>query len=117
MLLEKFVTQHGDEFITCCVAEKHTSIIKNSAAYINRYWTDSFYLCSTSYYYNQICVIHLPNEKELGMLKAFEIIYKTNKTISIDKIQKIFNLPKYKVKRKLNAKKIINKIKRIVKNK
>ena len=52
----------------------------NAGAYIYRFWTGSFRLISTCYKYNPVTILHVPAEKEYGMLKLY------NKYISKGKI-------------------------------
>lgn len=66
-----FVTTHGDEFITSIAAQKMRNRIKNAGAYIFRFWTGGFRLTSTCYQYNPVIVLHVPAEKERGMLTLF----------------------------------------------
>ena len=64
-----FMTTKGDEFIISLAADKMKHKIKNAAPYIYRFWTGaSFRLISTCYKYNRITVLHVPDEKEKGML-------------------------------------------------
>lgn len=77
---KKFVTTKGDEFIVSLTADQMKDNIKNAGAYIYRFWTgDNFRLVSTCYEYNAVTVLHLPTEKERGMLKIFsQYIEKSN---------------------------------------
>lgn len=73
MIDNKFVTAKGDEFILSVVAEKMRLQIKNAGAYVYRFWTSySFRLISTCYQYNPIVVIHLPDEKNHGLIKLYD---------------------------------------------
>lgn len=109
MLSSNFKTKHGDEFIIACVAEE-TDIknkIKNANAYINRFWTRNFYLISTNYIYNPICVLHLTDEKNSGIICLYNYIDKNRTLPKKNKIFKILNLPTQKsnIRKKLNLKK------------
>ena len=73
-----FKPTHGDEFIISLAAVKFN--VKNAGAYIYRFWTGSFRLISTCYKYNPVTILHVPAEKEYGMLKLY------NKYISKGKI-------------------------------
>lgn len=68
-----FVTRKGDEFLISVAAERKKLQIKNASPYICRFWTGaSFRLISTCYRYNAVDILHLPAEKEKGMVKLFE---------------------------------------------
>lgn len=71
MLEREFVTTHGDEFIVTLVASKIPEKIKNAGAYVFRFWTGRFRLVSTCYRSNPVVVLHVPAEKEHGMLRLF----------------------------------------------
>lgn len=73
MVEEEFVTTKGDEFILSIAADNMKASIKNSGAYIHRFWTGyDFRLVSTCYEYNRITILHLPAEKEHGMIKMYD---------------------------------------------
>lgn len=71
MMRTAFQTSHGDEFITSIATSKFGNV-KNAGAYVYRYWTGKFYLTSTNYKFNPVAVLHVPAEKERGMLKLFD---------------------------------------------
>ena len=89
---KNFSTTKGDEFITSIVAYKMKQHIKNAGAYIYRFWTGSFYLVSTCYKYNEITILHLPAEKQNGMLKLYDYFLKNQAFPSKEKIHKICHL-------------------------
>lgn len=66
-----FVTTKGDEFITSIAASRMGPGIKNAGAYIFRFWTGSYRLISTVYRLEPIPILHLPVEKERGMLTLY----------------------------------------------
>ena len=69
---KNFVTSKGDEFILSLAADKLKAIIKNAFPYVCRFWTGaSFRLVSTCYEYNRVTVLHMPAEKDHGMLKMY----------------------------------------------
>lgn len=72
MICTKFITEKGDEFITSICAKYLKMKVKNAGAYINRYWTCGIRLVSTSYKANRVSILHVPDEKEIGMLKLFD---------------------------------------------
>lgn len=92
MLQKKFITTKGDEFITSIAAYRTREYIKNAGAYIYRFWTGDFYLVSTCYKYNEIAILHLPAEKQNGMLKLYDIFIKKGDFPSKKKVHKICHL-------------------------
>ena len=79
MQAKSFETSKGDEFITSIVASNMPRYIKNAGAYIFRFWTSTFRLVSTCYTHNKVLVLHVPDEKEIGMLKLFDCYIEKNK--------------------------------------
>lgn len=79
MMERKFVTTKGDEFIVSLAADRLRERIKNAGAYIYRFWSGGgFRLVSTCYQYNRITVLHLPAEKERGMIAMYDHFVKKN---------------------------------------
>lgn len=73
MQKSSFVTTKGDEFIVSLAADKMKQKIKNAAPYICRFWTGArFRLISTCYKYNRVTVLHVPAEKERGMIRLYQ---------------------------------------------
>ena len=68
-----FITTHGDEFILSVAAVQFRNKVKNAGAYIFRFWTGEFRLVSTCYINNKVTVLHVPDEKESGMLRLFDM--------------------------------------------
>lgn len=68
----KFMTKSGDEFITSIVAYRLRPKVKNSGAYIRRYWTGSYRMVCDDYKHNNIAILHLPAEKEQGIIKLYK---------------------------------------------
>lgn len=93
MIKKRLKTQHGDEFLICLVANKLKIKIKNASPYVYRYWTQSFYLVSTNYKYNPVCIFHLPSEKNFGFNYTYRYIIKNNKLPESNRIIRYFGLP------------------------
>ena len=120
MIRESFYTNNGDEFIISLAANNMRQSIKNAGAYIYRFWTDpQFYLVSTCYEYNPVCVLHLPSEKNRGIIRLYEQYIVKGKIPDTKKVWKIcklysfgINVRRKKVGRLIGskAKKIINKL-------
>ncbi|MEE1032108.1 MAG: hypothetical protein U0L12_08215 [Ruminococcus sp.] len=98
MLSEKFITTKGDEFILSIAAYKMKDIIKNAGGYIYRFWTGSFYLVSTCYKYNEVAILHLPDQKQKGMIKIYNTLVKTNRFPTKEKIYRICGLKRQPIK-------------------
>lgn len=92
MMDRHFRTNKGDEFITSIAASRMKEKIKNAGAYIYRFWTGGFYLVSTCYRFNEISILHLPAEKQAGILKLFTYFRKTGQFPSKDKVHGICHL-------------------------
>lgn len=109
MKKEKFITKFGDEFLIRLAAYRLKNIIKNASGYIYRFWTGSFYLTSTCYYFNPVSVLHVPREKKYGMLKIYRYLERTGYLPSNKKIYTILHLkkPSYLVRIKILLKKFI----------
>lgn len=94
MLDKKFITSKGDEFITSICANTLKTQIKNASPYICRYWTCDFRLVSTSYQYNRVLILHIPDEKEIGMLKLFDKYVSREKMATDKTVWRILGLSK-----------------------
>jgi hypothetical protein len=83
---------NGDESLLSIAA----SMLNNktySAGYIYRYWTRRYYLTSTNYYYQNVPIWHVPQEKETGMLLIYKDL-KKEKKINLKKWANYLGLPK-----------------------
>lgn len=72
MMRMSFQTSMGDEFISSLAAAQHADKVRNAGAYVYRFWSRRFHLMSTNYQYNPVTVLHVPQEKDFGMLKIFD---------------------------------------------
>ena len=72
MMHKSFKTSCGDEFITSLAAIRMNDKVRNAGAYVYRYWTRRFHLMSTNYQYNPVAVLHVPQEKDFGMIRIFD---------------------------------------------
>lgn len=98
MLQEKLYTKHGDEFLICCAAEdKEIKVmLKPANAYIYRFWTSRFYLISTNYIYNPVTILHLPDEKNRGMICLYNYVMRHHSLPKGNKLFSMINLPRKK---------------------
>lgn len=88
----------GDETIlsvAACLGDR----VLPANPYIFRFWTGEFYLASTVYEANPVCIWHLPAEKELGMRYLYRYYEKHDKFPGKKKCAKIMGLPKAKRKK------------------
>ena len=67
-----FVSENGDEFITSIAASRLKCKVKNAGSYIRRYWTGSYRLICNDFDKNNITILHVPAEKEQGIIKIFD---------------------------------------------
>jgi len=107
MLQQNFVTTRGDEFILSLAAHKMQNI-KNAGAYIYRYWTGSLRLTSTNYMYNEVSVLHVPGEKETGMIVLFDKYINKGRQIPNRTVHRVLHLraPSFKTRIKICVKTI-----------
>lgn len=88
-----------DEHVLSIAAERFLKdCIYPANAYIFRYWTNQFYLVSTNYYYDPVCIWHLPAEKNFGMLILYDYFVEHGHFPDVRKSAKIvgFPSPQYK---------------------
>lgn len=92
MQAENFVTTKGDEFILSVAASEMRDTVKNAGAYISRFWTGLFYLVSSCYRFNEVAILHMPREKNVGILKLFDIFVKKGRFPKKQKVHRICHL-------------------------
>lgn len=92
MIKQDCHTTRGDEFIISTAASETSMHIRNAGAYIYRYWTRRFHLISTNYQFNPVTILHVPQEKEYGMLKIFDKYIKQGKLPSRKKVWRLLHL-------------------------
>lgn len=93
MIRKNFQTSKGDEFIVSLAADEMPECIKNAGAYIYRFWTGAtFRLVSTCYEYNKVLILHLPAEKEKGMIRLYSNYIRKGRMPSEQKVWKICRL-------------------------
>ncbi len=79
ILVTGFRTSKGDEFVISLAALGMKKHIKNAAAYIFRFWTGRFRLVSTCYEFNRVILLHMPDEKNRGILSLYSSYIKYGK--------------------------------------
>lgn len=87
---EHILSIAADRFLRDCVYPAN--------AYIFRYWTNQFYLVSTNYYYDPVCIWHLPAEKNFGMLILYDYFEKNGSFPDVRKMAKIVGFPSIQYK-------------------
>ena len=93
MIQRKYYSNNGDEFILSLAAKNMKGNIKNAGAYIYRFWTETdFYLISTCYEYNPICVLHMPSEKKKGIIDIYEKYLKNGKMPKPNRVWKMCHI-------------------------
>lgn len=80
MLERGFETIHGDEFIESIAIYKTKIPVKHAGLFVFRFWTRTDYRVKSVLYKGGISVLHVPSEKEYGMLKLYRFI-NNHKTI------------------------------------
>ena len=95
MIEKDFRSAIGDEFILSLAANNLGTLIKNASAYTQRLSTyPNFWCVSTRYKYDRLTVLHLPAEKNVGMIKMYNR-YISKNIVPEDKIVwKTFRLSK-----------------------
>jgi len=98
ILQQDFITTIGDEFIISLAAHKIQNI-KNAGAYIYRYWTGMFRLISTNYLFNEVLILHVPTEKQTGMIVLFDKYIKKGRRLSNRTVHRVLHLstPSFKI--------------------
>lgn len=92
MRASSFITTRGDEFITTVASLQLKNRIRNAGAYIRRFWTGSFRLTSTCYKYDPVAVLHVPSEKERGMLSIYDRYVRHGKLPANSRVHRILHL-------------------------
>lgn len=87
-----FVTIHGDEFIESLAIYLNDFKVKHAGMFVHRFWTRTNYRVKTVLPQGGISVLHVPAEKEYGMLKIYNYIIAKNRIPSQRKAQKMLHL-------------------------
>lgn len=77
MIDDGFITKKGDEFIVSLTANETTIPIKHAGKYIHRYWTSlRDRNVPDNYRNNPVAILHLPAEKEVGLIQLYNKFFK-----------------------------------------
>ena len=95
LIKDKYVQNAGDEFILSVAALDFKTRIKNAGLFVFRFWTGSSFrfICSV-YKMCPVVVLHVPAEKERGMIKVYEKFIKQGKLPSDKSAWKMFRISK-----------------------
>lgn len=111
MVAKKFDTTKGDEFILSLAADNLRNNIRNAGAYIFRYWTGMFRLVATNYKFNPVAILHVPNEKETGMIVMYDKYIKNGVLPKRSKVWDLLHLTKPSIRTRFYIYKIrMNKL-------
>ena len=84
--------ESGDELLISIAANYLD--VSDAGAYVERFWTQKFYLASTKWKYDSVYIWHLPAEKRYGMISLYNYYKKHGCFPSISKSSKMVNLPR-----------------------
>lgn len=79
MIDKRITTTHGDEFIISLVAESFYGIIADAKNSVCRIWTGTYRYIPNNY--SSVAVLHLPAEKEYGIIRLFKKYIARNKKL------------------------------------
>lgn len=91
MIEKQYVTPYGDEFIEAVTFKRMSADVTDFKEYTKQFWTDSKHSI-TGRFSDSLVLIHLPNEKERGMIKLFDSYYSKGKKPSVSKIRTVLSL-------------------------
>ncbi|OUP75322.1 hypothetical protein B5F08_11445 [Anaeromassilibacillus sp. An172] len=86
----------GDELYSSIYYAKYPEKVGDASPYIDVYWTGSFYYVSTNYKFDAVSLIHLPDEKQFGLLYLYDYYMKKGTFPNENIIFKLLSFPKYK---------------------
>ena len=84
----------GDEVYPSVYCALHPDRVSDANAYATVYWTGKFYYVSTNYMNDPVSIIHLPAEKQNGLIKIFNYYVRNKKLPKNKKIYRIMHFPK-----------------------
>lgn len=92
MQRQGFLTIHGNEFLASVAVSHIRAQVKNAGGYVCRFWTGSFRLVSNCYQYDSVVALHVPAEKEAGMLKLYDAFIRRGRVPSRRTMWRILHL-------------------------
>lgn len=91
MKRNEIVTTFGDEYILSIAAYFEKNLVKNAAPYIQRYWTGRMRIVPINYKFEPVCILHVPAEKEIGMVKIYRKFFSKGKIPTHKQVYKYFH--------------------------
>lgn len=82
----------GDEHLISICSITSSNIISGNS-YIARYWTGKFYYVSTNYIFDAVSILHIPNEKNHGLIRIYDFYIKKGRIPNIKNIAFLLGLP------------------------
>lgn len=94
MQKQSFHTSHGDEFISSIACARLEGLIKHAGDYVHRFWTRRHRVIPKKYKdsANPVGILHVPSEKEYGMIKLFDYYMEKGTMPSIKRVHKVLHL-------------------------
>jgi len=93
MLERGFRVSTGDEFISSLVANSMPDHIQPANDYVFRFWTGTYRSISPAYKTTLVC-LHVPAEKEAGMLRIFDGYISKGQIPSKEKVWNMLHIPR-----------------------
>ena len=87
-------TNIGDEIYTSIYYERYPEKVGHAGAYVDVYWTGNFYYVSTNYQFDPVSIIHLPDEKQRGLLWIYRYFEKKQTLPPNKKLFTMLSFPK-----------------------
>lgn len=108
-----FKTIHGDEFIESIAILNNDIRIKHADMFMYRFWTRTDYRVKTVLPVGGISVLHVPAEKEHGMLEIYKYLSSNDRIPSQKRAQRMLHVhtPTISVRIKLLLDRVINILK------
>lgn len=70
--IDKVDKNIGDEIYTSIYYAKFSDKVKDASSYVDVYWTSDFYYVSTNYKFDAVSLLHLPDEKQRGLIYIYD---------------------------------------------
>ena len=93
--LDKVDIKLGDEMYTSLYCAAYPHLVKPANPYVDVYWTGTFYFVSTNHHFDAVSVIHLPAEKEFGMLTLYDYFRRKGRLPDNKFIARVMRFPSY----------------------
>ncbi|WP_303195083.1 hypothetical protein [Thomasclavelia spiroformis] len=94
--VDKLDKNIGDELYTSIYYAKFSDRVKDASPYVDVYWTSDFYYVSTNYKFDAVSLLHLPDEKQRGLLYIYDYFMKNGTFPSENLMFKYLSFPNSK---------------------